>query len=83
MNVPKEPYCVPLGPSSSVELMPSRRLTDRIQELCAKAASAPPHEVDAVLDELKVALGEHTRRLRKMAAQKLIGDDNCEEKRSR
>lgn len=57
MNVPKGPYCISLGPSRSLELMPSRRLTDRIRELCAKAASAPPHEVDAVLGRTQCGSG--------------------------
>jgi len=52
----------------------SRRLDDRIRELCAKAASAPASEVGAVLEELKAALAEHATRLRKLAANKLIHD---------
>jgi predicted trehalose synthase len=63
--------------------MPSRRLEDRIRQLCAKAASAPASEVGAVLEELKAALEEHTKRLRQMAANKLVHGDGWKEKRSR
>jgi len=63
--------------------MPDRRLEDRIRELCAKAASAPAHEVQVVLKELRVALAEHARRLRRTAAQRFVGDGNFQEKRSR
>jgi hypothetical protein len=51
--------------------------------LCAKAASASPGEAQKILAELKEALAEHTRRLRKLAAKKLSGDDGWAEKRSR
>ena len=60
----------------------SRRLDDRIRELCAKAASSPSPEVEFVLKELKAALAEHTKRLRKLAARKLAGNDGWTEKRS-
>jgi hypothetical protein len=69
--------------SNTLKLVPSRRLDDRIRSLCAKAASAPPAEAGEVLAELKEALAEHTRRLRKLAAKKLIEDDGWTEKRSR
>ena len=62
--------------------MPSRRLDDRIRELCVRAASAPPSEAEAILEELKAALAEHTARLRKLAAKKLVHDGGWEEKRS-
>jgi hypothetical protein len=51
--------------------MPSRRLEDRIRELCAKAVAAPESDLEPVIGELKVALHEHTERLRKLAALKL------------
>jgi hypothetical protein len=50
--------------------------------LCAKAASATPTEAPAILKELKAALAEHTQRLRKMAAKKLVGNGGSKEKRS-
>lgn len=63
--------------------MPERRLEDRIRVLCATAASAPDSEVEAVLKELRMALAEHAGRLRKVAAQKLVGDGDLQEKRYR
>jgi uncharacterized coiled-coil protein SlyX len=45
------------------------RLEDRIKELCEKAASTPQSsELDDTLHQLKAALAEHTRRMRKLAA---------------
>ena len=60
----------------------ARRLDDRIRALCAKAGTATPSEVEKVLQELKAALAEHTRRLRELAAQKLIGDGDSPQRRS-
>jgi hypothetical protein len=51
--------------------MPSRRLEDRIRELCAKAVAADSSELSAIFSELKSALHEHSERLRKLAAEKL------------
>jgi hypothetical protein len=51
--------------------MPSRRLEDRIRQLCAKAVAAAESDLEPVITELKVALHEHTERLRKLAALKL------------
>jgi len=62
--------------------MPARRLEDRIRELCAKAASAPAREAEVVLKELRLALAEHAKRLRRAAAQRFVGDGNFQEKRS-
>ena len=53
--------------------MPSRRLEDRIRDLCAKAATASDDETLEVLQELRRALHEHARQLRAMAAEKLTG----------
>lgn len=52
--------------------VPSRRLDDRIRHLCRKAMMAQEPELDAVFSELKLALREHTERLRKLIATKLI-----------
>jgi hypothetical protein len=52
--------------------MPSRRLEDRIHELCAKALIVRASELDVTLSALKAALHEHTERLRKLAARKLV-----------
>jgi hypothetical protein len=49
-----------------------RRLEDRIRDLCAKTVSAPEGELEPIISDLKAALREHTQRLRKLAAAKLI-----------
>lgn len=51
--------------------VPSRRIDDRIRDLCAKVASSEGNDYEPVLSELKAALREHTDRLRKMAAERL------------
>ena len=53
--------------------MPSRRLEDRIRDLCAKAATASDDETLEVLQGLRRALHEHARQLRAMAAQTFTG----------
>lgn len=53
--------------------MHSRRLEDRIRELCCKATTADDAELGLILQELKDSLHEHTERLRKLAAEKLTG----------
>jgi hypothetical protein len=53
-------------------LVPSRRLEDRIRELCAKALAAPDSaDSNEVMQRLREALREHTNRLRQLAARKL------------
>jgi hypothetical protein len=52
-------------------IVPSRRLEDRIRQLCADAVAAPASDLEPVITELKAALHEHTERLRKLAASKL------------
>jgi hypothetical protein len=50
----------------------SRRLEDRISELCARAVATPdPAEFDSVIQQLRKALREHAKRLRQLAAIKL------------
>jgi hypothetical protein len=51
--------------------MPSRRLEDRIRELCAKVIAAHEDDVGPAISELKSALREHNVRLRQLAAAKL------------
>ena len=52
--------------------MPSRRLEDRIRELCAKAVSAPDSaDLNEVMQQLREALREHANRLRQLAARNL------------
>ena len=54
--------------------MHSRRLDDRIRDLCAKlVGSNECHEVNHILSELKVALHESIERLRGRAAAGLNG----------
>jgi hypothetical protein len=52
--------------------MVSRRLDDRIRELCATVVSAQEEEVEPTIHELKQALREHTARLRRLAASKIV-----------
>ena len=53
-------------------LVPSRRLEDRIRELCAKALAAPDSaDSNEVMQQLREALREHANRLRQLAARKL------------
>ena len=59
-------------PSCRVSHPMLRRLEDRIRDLCAKTVSAPEDELGPIISELKAALREHTQRLRKLAAAKLI-----------
>ena len=54
------------------KLVPSRRLEDRIRELCAKAVSAPDSaDFNEVMQQLRECLREHANRLRQLAARKL------------
>lgn len=61
--------------------MSSRRLEDRVRDLCARVIEAKDSDIDQTIKELRQALAEHNRRLRKMAAQKLTGEPQ-EERRS-
>ena len=51
--------------------MPSRRLEDRIRDLCARVVSVDEKKLEPLIAELQSALHEHTGRLRKLAADKL------------
>jgi hypothetical protein len=51
--------------------VPSRRIDDRIRDLCTKVACSEGSDYEPTLSELKVALRQHTDRLRKMAAETL------------
>ena len=59
--------------------MPSRRLNDRIRELCARALTVETSDSDAIFSALQTALHEHNERLRRMAAAKLAGADTSQE----
>ena len=51
--------------------MPSRRLDDRIRELCANAVKIPESaELTVAMKQLKNALHEHADHLRNMAANR-------------
>jgi hypothetical protein len=71
----KQSRCAILGHSYRLGrsiLVPSRRLEDRIRELCAKAVSAPDSaDLNEVMQQLREALREHANRLRQLAARKL------------
>ncbi|PYX70086.1 MAG: hypothetical protein DMG78_19950 [Acidobacteria bacterium] len=51
--------------------VPSRRIDDRIRDLCAKVARSDGNDYEPTLSELKAALREHTDGLRKMAVESL------------
>jgi len=53
--------------------MSSRRLDDRIRELSAKALTAGDSDLDSTFTRLQSSLQEHTKRLRKMAAEQFGG----------
>ncbi|GEM_PF-3423603 len=61
--------------------MHSRRLDDRIRELCAKLASTEHHDVNQILSELKAALHESIERLRIRVAGVLSGRRNFQDRR--
>ena len=62
--------------------MHSRRLDDRIRELCARVvASTECHDVNQILSELKVALHESIERLRIRAAAALNGHRDFQDRR--
>ena len=62
----------------------NRRLQDRIYELCALAVAARhDDEREIILAELRSALREHTARLKRKAALKLVEhEDGFEERRA-
>ena len=62
-------YSYRLGRSIPVQ---SRRLEDRIRELCTKAvATDDSADFSEVMQQLREALREHSNRLRELAARKL------------
>lgn len=61
---------------------PSRRLEDRIRELCAQVlASENADDLKLVLPELRKAIHEATERLRARAAAALKGDGKPDKER--
>lgn len=61
--------------------MPSRRLTDRIRELCAKALDRQQPDWDATLSELQFAIQEHTLRLSNMSVAASVAGQLLKERR--
>jgi len=68
--------------------MPTRRLDDRIRDLCAEIALAgrDPHttyeQMEALLSDLRAAIQEKVARVRRIAANKLLqGEDADKEDR--
>ena len=79
-----ERYIVPCYKLLEVYIV-LRRLEDRIRELCAKTLTAQGSaELEPIFSELTSALHEHTERLRKTAALKLVcrEEDSLPERRS-
>jgi len=65
-------------------VVPSRRLDDRIRELYIRATADSQENQDEVLKELQCAIREKTKRLRKLAASRLIANGpELRERRSR
>jgi hypothetical protein len=54
--------------------VPSRRLEDRIRELCAKAVSSDEAEFTTVMSELRSAMREHIEKIRTLAVRQLAGE---------
>ncbi len=65
--------------------MPTRRLDDRIRELCDKAGAAantphPDHgHLESILQQLLGAIHEKVERIRTLAAKKLLQPTDVEE----
>jgi hypothetical protein len=62
--------------------VPSRRLDDRIRELCSKVCDLSDAEAEPVLRELQVAIGEKIKGLREMAAEQLVKHKDRKERRT-
>jgi hypothetical protein len=64
--------------------VPSRRLDDRIRELCARITAAPPEQMHPLVKELQSAIREKIQTIRNLAVSKLLGgnDRHRDERRS-
>jgi hypothetical protein len=51
--------------------MPSRRLEDRIRDLCREALTSKGADFESVLGDLRASLHEHSERLRQIMALRL------------
>lgn len=67
--------------SDADELMPTRRLDDRIRELCARITEASNGELEGVLQELLGAVHEKVERLRNLAVRQLVGGKTPKDRR--
>jgi hypothetical protein len=63
-----QPYEI-TGDSNRVR---SRRVEDRIRDLCAKVTAAPQTELQAAITNLQVALREHALRIENKAVKDLL-----------
>ena len=52
--------------------MPSRRLEDRIRELCSKVTGAPKAELHTAIANLQATLREYTLRIENKAIKDLL-----------
>ncbi len=62
--------------------VPSRRLEDKIRNLCALARMVRDDEAWLILSELRILLHQHVEHLRMVAAAKLSGTREFAERRS-
>jgi hypothetical protein len=77
-RIPKTLYGIWSTPVAFLAIVssPSRRLDDRIRELCSQALIASNSELDTILSNLRSALRDHAARLRKLAVKKLVRAEN-------
>jgi hypothetical protein len=79
--LPKPQFCLLF---THLPLMPTRRLDDRIRELCDKAGAAAnsPHpddgHLESILQQLLSAIHEKVERIRALAARKLLQPTEAE-----
>jgi len=62
--------------------MYTRRLDDRIRQLCAKVAAAGEAEPEPLLQELLAAVHEKIERVRTLAAKQLLRREDYKERRT-
>ena len=61
----------------------SRRLEDRIRDLCAKVAAAPQAELQTAITNLRAALREHALRIENKATKDLLKGPGKPDRRKR
>lgn len=62
---------LPATENDGCNSMPSRRLEDRIRDLCREALTSSGSNFDSVLEDLRASLHEHSERLRQIMALRL------------